>query len=207
MFVFTFIRVFFLTLFCNKSSCIMNINWFIICEFEKVEFVKVDEHQKQNLVKVLLRWDWDRARAHLTARLRSRSLLLSLQPASGWNWCCRRCSSCLLSWWGWLLCCWCCRPSRSSRCSTGSCPSRCSTMMEGSGGGCASDRRGWLRAHQRSGASSDEWKCSPEWGTRDGIQKNVLQVGHCWHTGRSHGHMKNMWCDYHIFRAISRSGL
>lgn len=49
MFVFTFIRVFFLTLFCNKSSCIMNINWFIICEFEKVEFVKVDKNIKNKI--------------------------------------------------------------------------------------------------------------------------------------------------------------
>lgn len=143
--------------------------------------------------------DWDVAGAHLTGRLRSRCLLLWLQPASGWSWCCLRCSSCPRSWSGWLWRCWCCCPWRSSRCSTGSCPSRCSRTTACSGGGCASDPREWPRAHRRWGASSEEWKRSPEWGTRVGTEKDVPQVGRWWHTGRSHGHLKNMWCAYRVF--------
>lgn len=136
-------------------------------------------HTEANLLKHRVfsmstsgKWKEACSSAHLTRTLRSWSR--PQQPAAGRSWRCRRCSSCPPSWWGWCARWPCRRRWASSRCSTGSCPTRCSRRKAGSGGGRAASRSAGPRWRQGG---------SPGRRRRAGTGRGAAQAGHCWRRG------------------------
>lgn len=121
--------------------------------------------------------------AYLTKKLHSWSLLP--WPAVGRSWCCRWCSSCPLSWWGWCGRWPGCRLWQSSRCSTVSCPIHCSRRTVSSGGGRIEGQLVEPPAHRFLSPPPAEWSVqacrgNPGWGRRDWPWRGAAQAGHCW---------------------------